>query len=401
MSNIRSYEERLKGFDWSLAKQELGYQDGSPLNIGAFCSDRICEMGLGQKTAMIWEGFDGEERRYTFDDLRMHSNAFATLLRQIGIGAGERVCLFMDRVPELYIGFLGILKIGAIAQPLFSAFGEESLLTRLEDAQTAAIITTKKHVRKVRRIREQLPSLRYIIVVDGERGKLKEGEVAFDWTKAAPGREASTGIPQTPRRPRCCTTPRARRASPRARSTSTTRSSRSTSRRSGCSTCTTDDIYWCNADPGWVTGTSYGIIGPWANGVTQVVLDAGFNDRALVRVHREVQGHGLVLGADRDPPADEGRRRAASASTTCPALRHLASVGEPLNAEAVIWSKEAFGHAVPRHLLADRDRLHRDHQLPRHADQAGLDGQAVPRHHRHRPRSARPTSRSTSRARSG
>ena len=92
--------------------------------------------------------------------MRMLTNTIATFLQKLGINPGERVCLFMDKVPELYFGFLGILKMGAIAQPLFSAFGSESLLTRLEDAQTSAIFTQKKHLPKVRNIVEQTSDLK-------------------------------------------------------------------------------------------------------------------------------------------------------------------------------------------------------------------------------------------------
>ena len=99
---------------------------------------------------------------------------------------GERVCLFMDRLPELYIGFLGVLKAGLVVQPLFSAFGEESLSVRLENAETACVITEMKHVRKVRRIRESLPHLRHVIVVDGADKDLKDGESALTGSRYDP-----------------------------------------------------------------------------------------------------------------------------------------------------------------------------------------------------------------------
>ncbi len=341
MSNIRSYEERLKGFDWSLAKQELGYKDGDPLNIGAFCSDRICDQGLGKKTAMIWEGFDGEERRYTFDDLRVHSNAFTTMLRQLGIGVGDRVCIFMDKVPDLYFSFLGILKNGSIAQPLFSAFGEDSLITRLEDAQTAAVITTKKHANKVRRIREQLPSLRYIIVVDGEAEKMKEGELAFEFAKA-PRVEKLDWYHADAETPSVLHYTSGTTGKPKgALHVHGSIFSQHLSTK-WVLDVTKDDIYWCTADPGWVTGTSYGIIGPWSCGVTQVVLDSGFSSE---RWYKTIEKYKVTVWYSA-PTAirllmKDGTElvRKHDMST----LRHLCSVGEPLNAEAVIWSKEAYG----------------------------------------------------------
>ena len=123
MTNMRSYEEELKDFNWTIAEKELEYKPGNVINIGEYCSDRICRMGNGEKLALIWEGHAGEGKRYTFNDMRLLTNSFAQYLVNLGLKPGERVCLFMDKVPELYFGFQAILKMGGIAQPLFSAFG--------------------------------------------------------------------------------------------------------------------------------------------------------------------------------------------------------------------------------------------------------------------------------------
>ncbi|HYN43890.1 MAG TPA: AMP-binding protein, partial [Thermoanaerobaculia bacterium] len=178
--NIGSWEEARRGFDWAVAERELGWGQGDPVNIGWNLSDRICRLGLAQKPALLWEGADGQERRYTFDDLRVLSNTIAEWLGARGVGPGERICLFLDRVPELYLAFVGILKLGAVVQPLFSAFGDESLATRLLDAGTCCIVTQKKHLPKVRRARATLADLRLVVVVDAGETKLAEGEVAFN-----------------------------------------------------------------------------------------------------------------------------------------------------------------------------------------------------------------------------
>jgi len=181
MSNIDSYEKRLENFDWSIAEKELDYKDGDDINIGWYCSDRICEMGKANKPALIWEGLGGVEKEFTFNDVRLRSNTIASFLKNLGINTEDRVCLFMDKIPELYIGFVGILKLGAVAQPLFSAFGDESLHVRLDNAQTTAIITQRKHVSKVRKILDQMPYLKHIILVDYDGSKpLREREVAFN-----------------------------------------------------------------------------------------------------------------------------------------------------------------------------------------------------------------------------
>ena len=118
MSNIGSYEERRAAFDWALAERELDYRSGEPINIGWHCSDRICRLGKAKKTALVWEDHQGTVKTYTYDDLRVLTNTIAKYLVGLGLTPGERICLFMDRVPELYLGFLGILKMGGIVQKI-------------------------------------------------------------------------------------------------------------------------------------------------------------------------------------------------------------------------------------------------------------------------------------------
>jgi acetyl-CoA synthetase len=341
MSNIGSYEGRLPNFDWSLSEQELGYKKGEPINIGWYCSDRICRLGRARRKALIWEDFHGTVKTYTFDDIRVYSNTFAHFLSGLGLLPGERICLFMDRVPELYISFLGILKMGGIAQPLFSAFGEESLFTRLDNAKTAAILTQKKHVAKVRKIQEQLPELRHIIIVDGEGSPLREHEVSFEMQKAQKV-ERFEACPTTAETPSVLHYTSGTTGQPKgAQHVHYSLISQYLTTK-WVLDLREDDIYWCTADPGWVTGTSYGIIGPWANGVTQVVLDSGFNAEKWYKL---IEKHRVTVWYSA-PTAirllmKEGTELVKKFDLS--SLRHLCSVGEPLNPEAVLWSQEAFG----------------------------------------------------------
>jgi acetyl-CoA synthetase len=327
--------------DWSLAERELEYRPGQPLNIGWYCTDRICRRGLGRRPALVWEDHQGHGRTYTFDGLRLRTDAMAQHLRGLGLGPGERICLFLDRVPELYIGFLGILKMGGIAQPLFSAFGDEALWMRLDDAGTAAIITQRKHLAKVRKARARLSGLRHVLVVDAGDAELREGERALALESIRPPErfELHHTDPETP--------------SVLHYTSGTTGRPKGALHVHGALLAQyltarvvldlrSDDVYWCNADPGWVTGTSYGIIGPWANGVTQVVLDAGFS---AAHWYDFLQRHRVTVWYSA-PTAirllmregtDLVRRYDLSS------LRHLCSVGEPLNPEAVLWSREVFG----------------------------------------------------------
>ena len=144
----------------------LGLASDKPFNLGALLSDRLCVQGHGDRLALVWENHSGLRKDFTFDDLRRYSDVWAAALADLGIVAGDRVCLFLDRVPDLYFAFLGILKLGAIAQPLFSQFMADALEVRLADADTRAVVTTARHIEKVRSVRARLPALSWVILTD-------------------------------------------------------------------------------------------------------------------------------------------------------------------------------------------------------------------------------------------
>ena len=336
-----TYEELEANLNWDVAERELGYRPGGPINIGWMCSDRICLLGQANKLALLWEDYQGNEKRFTYDDIRVFSNAIAQFLCAEGIRPGERVCLFLDRVPELYIGFLGILKMGAVAQPLFSAFGDESLLVRLADAETSAIITQKKHLYKVRKIRDQLPNLQHIIVVDAGATPLREGEIPFAMEQA-PRLEHFPVYPTTAESPSVLHYTSGTTGLPKGAQHVHYSIISQYLTAKWVLNLQPEDIYWCNADPGWVTGTSYGIIGPWSNGITQAVLDCGFNaDRwyEFIEKYRVNVWYSAPTAIRLLMKEGSEITRKHDLST----LRHLASVGEPLNPEAVLWSQEVFG----------------------------------------------------------
>jgi acetyl-CoA synthetase len=338
------YEELRRTVTWDRAKEELGWREGQPINLSWFCVDRNVAQGRGEKLALVHENHEGEIRRFTYQDLKLITNGWADFLVRQGIRPGDRVCVLLDRLPELYIGFMGVLKMGAVVQPLFSAFGEEAFFQRADDSQAVAVITQHKHLGKVRKVRDRLPALKTVLVVDHDPEKKRlrdaEGEVAFDMM--------AHRVPEFPIFKTYAESPSVLHYT-----------SGTTGKPKGALHVHSslfaqyltakvvldlkdDDIYWCTADPGWVTGTSYGIIAPWALGVTQVVLDAGFSSD---RWYETMEKHKVtvwytaptairMLMKDGVEPV---RRRDLSA------LRHMASVGEPLNPEGVHWGRDAFG----------------------------------------------------------
>jgi acetyl-CoA synthetase len=341
MSNIGLYENRIDEPCWKIAENELEYH-GQALNIGWQCSDRICLNGNADKVALIYEGFCGQTCRYTFNEIRLFSNTFAHYLFDHGIKAGDRICIFMDRIPDLYISFLGILKTGAIVQPLFSAFGEESLFVRLHDAQTKVIVTQKKYLSRIRKIKEKLPCIDLIIVVDTDSNTiLKEKEAAFN-IKNTPLVEEITITNTTADSPSVLQYTSGTTGQPKGALHTHNSIFSQYMTAKWVLDLKDNDIYWCTADPGWITGTSYGIIGPWSLGITQCILDCGFSAENW---YRFIEANQITVWYTA-PTAIRSLMKAGENivkkhDLSC--LRHLASVGEPLNAEAVIWGINNFG----------------------------------------------------------
>ena len=340
--NIGDPEERRRSFAWPDARTLLGWP-ADRYNIGWYCTDRIRELGLGAKTALIWESNDGSDvRRYSFEDLAVYSNAYARYFTEtLGLKPGDRCAVFMERTPELYIGLLGGLKAGIVMLPLFSAFGESALEARIGPSGARAVLTQRKLVFRIRKIRATCSELVHVIVADAGDLALEAGETAFDLRRAErverfePFPAASetpsllhytsgtTGLPKGAQH--------AHGSLPQQALTSR-----------WVLDLRDDDIYWCNADPGWVTGVSYGILGPWSLGVTQLVMECGFIPE---RWYRAIQTYRVSMWYS-SPTAirllmKEGPELARRFDLS--SLRHLASVGEPLNPEAVSWSAEVYG----------------------------------------------------------
>ncbi|WP_418317190.1 acetate--CoA ligase [Piscinibacter sakaiensis] len=340
--NLVDYQAARDTFSWQAAERELdGLPDGKGLNIAHEAVDRHLAHGRGDRVAIRWIGKTGARREFRYRDLAAETNRFANALSELGVAAGERVFVMMGRQPELYIAMLGALKARCAVSPLFSAFGPEPIATRCELGDARVLVTTPElYQRKIRDLRGRLGGLKHVIVV---------GAVPAD----EPGVQSWSALVDT--------------ASDEYRIAPTDPQSMSllhftsgtTGRPKGAvhvhqavvAHAATgrfaldlhdDDIFWCTADPGWVTGTSYGIIAPLVCGVTSIVLEAEFDAQLWIdTLERERVSVWYTA-----PTAIRMMMRQGSdwlAGRDLSALRFMASVGEPLNPEAVRWGVTAFG----------------------------------------------------------
>jgi acetyl-CoA synthetase len=346
MPNLDDYDGMRGEFSWETIYKELEWLPDGGLNMAHECIDRHAAGPRRDKPAMLWEGKDGETETYTFGQMKEQTDRFANLLRGLDVEKGDRVFLFMERIPEQYIAIFGALKAGAVAGPLFSAFGPEPVKDRLLDSGAKVLITQPAMRRKIAEILPDLPELEKIVVVNKNQRDpepLAEGDLSYESVM----QEASPdfGLPETSMNDYSImhytsgTTGKPKGAVHRHLAVV-----QQYATGKWVLDFHEDDIYWCTADPGWVTGTSYGMLAPWSNGITQLIYEGGFRASTwyeLIQKYRVSVWYTaptairmLMKAGDEIP----GRFDLSS-------LRHINSVGEPLNPEAINWALPVFNQA--------------------------------------------------------
>ncbi len=338
--NLDDYDKAYASFDWKQVEPEFDWFRTGQVNMAHECVDRHCRGPRKNKLALLYT--DGQRvEKFTFEDLMRLSNRFANVLIRLGVAKGDRVFVFLPRVPETYIGILGILKAGAIPSPLFEAFMTDAVRDRMQDAAAVALLTTRTLLERVPE--DDLPSLKHVILVGG--GGHKEG-VHRGWDEEMDkssekfdlvwlGREDPLILHYT---------------------------SGSTGKPKGAlhvqnamighyqtgkwiMDLKPTDTYWCTADPGWVTGTSYGIFSPWLNGVTNVIRGGRFDAEGwyqTIERHRVTVWYSAPTAFRMLMAAGEKVAERYDLSS----LRHVMSVGEPLNPEVVRWGWRVYGRRI-------------------------------------------------------
>jgi acetyl-CoA synthetase len=343
-ANLDDYSRVWAGFTWAGARAELdGLPGGRGLNIAHEAVDRHAAGPRRDRVAIRWLGKRGAVRDYRYGELRELTDRFANVLDGLGVRHGERVFALAGRIPELYVAALGTLKHGSVFCPLFSAFGPEPIRARMVKGAARVLVTTEAlYHRKVAALRRELPDLAHVVLV-GEGGA----------PTAVPGTHDFHALLQA--------------AADRYRIGPTAPEDMALLHFTSGTTGTPkgavhvhdavvahhvtgryaldlhpDDVFWCTADPGWVTGTSYGIIAPLTSGVTSVVDEAEFDAE---RWYRTLQEQRVTVWYTA-PTAIRMLMKAGvelARKFDTGALRFLSSVGEPLNPEAVLWGQEALG----------------------------------------------------------
>jgi len=341
--NIGDYAAFRSGFSWESARRELDGLPAGGLNIAYEAVDRHAASARANRVALRWLGKSGATQDFSYAKLSKLSNRFANVLKGLGIGAGERIYVLTGRIPELYIAALGAWKNRSVVCTLFSAFGPEPIRARMAIGDARMLITTPMlYQRKIVPILGQLPGLRHILLV-AEPGEetgvagtldfaqlLNQADENFSIAATGPEEAAllhfTSGTTGTPK------------------GAVHVHEAVVTHHATGKLVLDLhpEDVFWCTADPGWVTGTSYGIIAPLTIGVTSIVDEADFDAGRWYQILEQQRvsvwytaptAIRMMMKTGLEPLA--GRK--------LPALRYLASVGEPLNPEAVRWGVTAFG----------------------------------------------------------
>ncbi len=342
--HLLDYEQTCANFRWDEVRQELaGLPNDRGLNLAYEAIDRHLDT-KANRLALRWLGKSGQILDYTYTDLSRASNRFANVLRQIDIGKGERVFSLLGRVPDLYIAALGTLKNTSVFCPLFSQFGPEPIWQRLQRGDAKVLVTTRAaYEKKIAALRERLPQLSYVLLTDVDEDLaadvrslpklLTSASTDFTFPPTSPDDAAllhftsgTTGMPK---------------------GAIHVHQAALTHYATGKYVLDfhADDIFWCTADPGWVTGTSYGVFAPFLHGVVNLVDEADFDAE---RWYQQLQAQHVSVwytaptAIRRLMRIPENPRQKYDLS----ALRLVLSVGEPLNPEAVVWGIDALGLPV-------------------------------------------------------
>jgi len=342
-ANLGDYDAGYAAFDWSDVPGWLSDQPDGGRNIAVEAVDRhLAERG--DHVALRFLGKTGVDRELTYADLAAASSRFANVLTELGVAAGARVFGLMGRQPELYAAILGTLKHRAVFCPLFSAFGPEPVKQRLQLGVGSVLVTTPNLYRKkVAPIRDEVPHLQHVLLVGPGMERVADAPGVHDLVALLDAASPDYTVEHTnPERPALLHFTSGTTGTPKGAVHVHEAVLGHYASARFVLDLHDDDVFWCTADPGWVTGTSYGVVAPLTCGVTVVVDELEFDARRWYSILEEQQvtvwyTAPTALRMLMKAGAEQAKEHDLSA------LRHVLSVGEPLNPEVVVWGMEAVG----------------------------------------------------------
>ena len=332
-------------FSWALISRELGESSDGTINIAHLAVDRHARSARAEKTAFRFLGADGSTRNVSYRELAGLTDRFGNALKSLDVKKGDCVFVLCGRICELYVAVLGALKIGAVVSPLFQSFGPEPIRSRIAQAAGKVLVTTASaYQRKVAALRAELPSLRHVLLIDDlGAGTIADTLDLHALLRAAP--ETPALVPTGPEDPALLHFTSGTTGLPKGaiHVHSAVLTHYATARIA--LDLHPDDVFWCTADPGWVTGTSYGIVAPLVIGATCIVDGADFDPLRWARILESERINvwytaptAIRLLMKAGPELFAGHR--------FPGLRFIASVGEALNPEAVWWGQDVLGRPI-------------------------------------------------------
>jgi acetyl-CoA synthetase len=341
--NFVDFSAERAAFSWQSQRALLQGLPGGAINIAHEAVDRHAAGALRDRTAFRFVSRAGPPRDVSFGELSALTNRFANVLRSLGVRKGDRLFILAGRIPELYVALLGSLKNGTVVTPLFSAFGPEPIATRVNIGEGSVLVTTDAlYSRKVAKVRAQMPSLRHVLLVAEDGGATSEPGTLDLATLMAQASDQFDVEPTSPEDPSLLHFTSGTTGTPKGaiHVHGAVLTHLATGRYA--LDLHPQDRYWCTADPGWVTGTSYGIVSPLLHGVTSLVDREEFDAQRWYSLLAEERISVWYTA----PTAIRMLMKAGAELARAhayPELRFVASVGEPLNPEAVWWGKDVLG----------------------------------------------------------
>jgi acetyl-CoA synthetase len=352
------HREPTETLDWSNPPFAKWFADGR-INVAVNCLDRHVDAGRGDRVAIHWEGEPGDSRSITYAELTAEVKRAANALAALGVGQGDRVAIYMPVVPEAVVAMLAVARLGAVHSVVFGGFSADSLRSRIDDAAAKLVITADGGWRKGKvfplkgtvdaALADGASTVEHVVV-------LRRGENDVEWTEgrdlwwhdvvdAAPAEHEAEGFEAE--NPLFILYTSGTTGKPKGilHTSGGYLTQVAFTHRSVFDLHPETDVYWCTADVGWITGHSYVVYGPLANGATQLMYEGTPDTPHPGRWWELIQKYGVTIFYTAPTAIRSFMKigRQVPQGFDLSSLRLLGSVGEPINPEAWIWYRDIIG----------------------------------------------------------